>query len=396
MESSSRLRVAVVAACPFPHRRGTPIRIRRLAQGLAERGHEVHVVTYHLGTSAAQEPYHTHRIREVGWYRRYGPGPSWAKFLFLDPLLLRTLRRLMGRHEIDLVHAHHYEGLLVARWARPNCPIVYDAHTTLESELPYYRLGLPRGITRIVGRRLDRTLPAGATHVIAVSEAIRARLCELGAVVPDGVDVIPSGVESGLFGAEGETERTLDDRKVVAFAGNLGPYQGIEYLLKAFREVVRHREDARLLIITESPFTPYEEMARQLEILDSIVLRDGVFAELPRNLAEADVLVNPRAEATGLPQKLLNYMAAARPIVSFDGSAGHLQDDKTALIVRSGDVRAMGAAILRLLDDRNLATRLGGAARAQAQDEFSWERRAAQVEAVFERILSGAVARSGS
>jgi glycosyltransferase involved in cell wall biosynthesis len=325
----------------------------------------------------------------VGWYQRCEPGPSYAKFFVLDPLLVRTLRRLMRRYEIDIVHAHHYEGLLVARWARPNCPVVYDAHTTLESELPFYRLGLPTGLKRSVGRRLDRTLPAKAAHVIAVSETIRARLLELGAVDPDRVDVIPSGVESRLFQVESENERRVGDARVVAFAGNLGPHQGIEYLLKAFREVVRYRGDVQLLVVTGSPFAPYEGIARKLDIRDSIVLRDDVFAELPSYLAGADVLINPRTEATGLPQKLLNYMAAGRPIVSFDGSASHLQDGKTALIVKSGDVRSMGAAILRLLDDQELSARLGLAAKEQAREEFDWDKRAAQVEAIYDRVLSG-------
>ena len=387
MKASRGLRVAVVAACPFPYRRGTPIRIRGIAQGLAERGHEVHVVTYHLGSSAESEPFRVHRIRDVGWYRKCEPGPSYAKLLILDPLLLNALRRLLRRYEVDIVHAHHYEGLLVARWARPACPVVYDAHTTLESELPFYRLGLPTRLKRLVGRRLDQALPAGAAHVIAVSETIRARLLELRAVEPDQVDVIPSGVESRLFHVD-EAERPLvADKRIVAFTGNLGPYQGIEHLLEAFREVLRRRDDVQLFIVTESPFTPYERLARRLGIWDSIILREDVFAELPSNLALADVVVNPRTEATGLPQKLLNYMAAGKPIVSFHGSASHLRDNKTALIVQSGDVRSMGAAILRLLDDQELAGRLGEAAKRQAREEFDWDNRAAQVEAVYESVL---------
>jgi glycosyltransferase involved in cell wall biosynthesis len=377
VKASHGLRIAVVAACPFPYPRGTPIRIRRLAQGLGERGHEVHVATYHLGGFAESDPFRVHRIRDVGWYQRCEPGPSYAKFFILDPLLVRTLRRLVRRHEIDIVHAHHYEGLLVARWARPRCPFVYDAHTTLESELPFYRLGLPTGLKRSVGRMLDRTLPAKAAHVIAVSETIRTRLLELGAVNPDRVDVIPSGVESRLFQVESGNERRVGDARVVAFAGNLGPHQGIEYLLEAFQEVVRYRGDVQLLVVTGSPFAPYEDMARKLNIRDSIVLRDDVFTELPNYLAGADILINPRTEAAGLPQKLLNYMAAGKPIVSFSGSASHLRDGKTALIVKSGDVRSMRAAILRLLDDQE-----------QARKEFDWDRRAAQVEAIYDRVLS--------
>ena len=49
MSASASLTIAMVAACPFPAPRGTPIRALRLAEALAARGHRVHVVTYHYG-----------------------------------------------------------------------------------------------------------------------------------------------------------------------------------------------------------------------------------------------------------------------------------------------------------------------------------------------------------
>ena len=62
---SDRLRIAMLAACPFPWPRGTPIRIHRMTEALARHGHEVHVVTYHLGKELSASPYEVHRIRDV-------------------------------------------------------------------------------------------------------------------------------------------------------------------------------------------------------------------------------------------------------------------------------------------------------------------------------------------
>jgi hypothetical protein len=42
------VRICMVAACLFPVRRGTPLRIERLPQAVMERGHEIEVVTYHI------------------------------------------------------------------------------------------------------------------------------------------------------------------------------------------------------------------------------------------------------------------------------------------------------------------------------------------------------------
>lgn len=68
------LNIAMVAACPFPATRGTPIRINRIAEALACRGHAVEVFTYHIGESTGDEPFTVHRIVRIPTYRRKNPG----------------------------------------------------------------------------------------------------------------------------------------------------------------------------------------------------------------------------------------------------------------------------------------------------------------------------------
>jgi hypothetical protein len=82
-----RYKIAMVAACPFPYPRRTPIRIFRLAEALTHRGHEIHVVTYHFG-DVVNAPFKIHRIPDVRTYRKYSPGPSYQKLMVLDQLLL--------------------------------------------------------------------------------------------------------------------------------------------------------------------------------------------------------------------------------------------------------------------------------------------------------------------
>jgi hypothetical protein len=61
-------RIAMVAACPFPYPRGTPVRIYRMAETLARRGNDVHVITYHLGESPQQVPFTIHRTPSITTY----------------------------------------------------------------------------------------------------------------------------------------------------------------------------------------------------------------------------------------------------------------------------------------------------------------------------------------
>lgn len=390
------LRVAMVAACPFPAARGTPVRIYRLAEALARRGYDVCVLAYHLGEADARPPFRIRRTRDIAWYRYTEPGPTLAKLCLLDPMLTLRLRAFLKRRSVDLVHAHHYEGLLAAMMARPHgLPVIYDAHTTLGSELPTYDLGLPAAVTRRIGQALDRRLPRHAAHTVAVTEAVQARLVELGAVRAERITVVPNGIEPEMFALPPDRESPGETgTQVVMYAGNLAPYQRLDLLLEAFAKVRHQRPRARLVIASLSSFEPYRDLARSLRVDDAVAVRQAGFRDLPSVLAGADVVVSSRLECDGIPQKLLNYMAAGRPIVAFEGSFASLVHERTGLCVANGDTNAMAAAILRVLGDPTLARRLGDAAREQVHDGCSWKDAGLRLEAVYERVLREAAERS--
>ena len=379
----------MVAACPFPFPRGTPIRIYRMAAALSERGHEVDVVTYHLGERDSDAPFRIHRAPNLPTYHKTSPGPTYQKLFLLDPLLTLRLRDLLRRQPVDVIHAHHYEGLLIANAARSrgSPPTVFDAHTLLESELPYYRLGLPRRMKRWIGRALDERLPRRADHVIAVTDDIRARMLQSRSVKPEHVSVIPNGVDHERFSSVARLSPSPAGPRTLVFAGNMALYQGIDLMLEAFKALRELRSDVRLRVVTEDSFERYEQRAVGLGIRPFIDVCEAGFDEVPDLLASADIALNPRVECDGLPQKLLNYMAAGKPVVSFAGSAKHLVNGEHGLIVADGDTLAFARAIDRLLDDVELARRLGTAGREFVRSRLSWDAAARQVEGVYERVL---------
>ncbi|MGH8223090.1 MAG: glycosyltransferase family 4 protein, partial [Woeseiaceae bacterium] len=158
--------------------RGTPIRILRLSEALAGRGHEVHVAAYHLGSGPVGNGVQVHRIRDIPSYRKLGPGPSYRKVLQVDPALGGLLRRMLRDHAFDVIHAHHYEGLLVGAAARigRRVPLVFDAHSLVAAELPYFPLGLPFRAKAAFGQIMDNALPRLADHTVCVTDVIRDAL----------------------------------------------------------------------------------------------------------------------------------------------------------------------------------------------------------------------------
>jgi glycosyltransferase involved in cell wall biosynthesis len=358
-----------------------------MAEALGRRGHDVHVVTYHLGDAMRTRHVTVHRIAGPTSYTHAAPGPTLTKLALLDPLLARKLRSVLRGGHFDLIHAHHYEGLLCGLLARRRQapPLVFDVHTLLESELPSYS-AIGRSLMKRAGRALDRLLPAYADHVIAVSENMRREIERLGRVSRSQLSVISNGVEAEHF-CSATTEPV---RNVIVFAGNLAPYQGIDLLLRAFARVRQEVPAARLHLLTDGDFNPLRPLAEMLGIDSSIKAMAVDYAALPQALRAATVLVNPRPVCSGVPQKLFNYMASARPVVSFAASAALLEHEKTGLIVSDGDIAAFAAAIVRLMRDPALAARLGESARLLVSKHYSWDQVAARIEQVYARVLARA------
>lgn len=389
MTSNGRsLTIAMVAACPFPLARGTPIRIERMADALAQRGHAVDIFTYHFGSERPGGGYQVIRIAGVPGYRRERPGPSLTKLAVLDPQLALKLFQGARTKRYDVIHAHHVEGLLAAQPAARlrGIPTVYDVHTLLQSELPYYGKVMPNRLISRIGRRIDRFLPRLADHVITVSEALQSEILDGGTHLPQSVSLIPNGVEKEMFAARPVSAAKTPSMRL-AYAGNLAEYQGFDLLLHAFSVARAKRQDLRLHVMTEDRLNGYEQLARKLGVHDAIDLSSVALKDLPTELAACDVAINPRIDCAGLPQKLLNYMAAGCPIVSFAGSAKHITHESSALIVEDRNVGAMAAAMLRLIDDRSLANRLGQQAQDYARAELSWQRVAERVETAYHHIL---------
>ena len=384
------LNIAMIAACPFPYPRGTPIRILRLAEALSRRGHHVHIITYHHGKGDIDPGIMLHRIPSVPTYRRFEPGPTYQKLLLLDPLLAINLFQVLREHRIDVIHAHHFEGLLVSipgrKWAK--IPLVYDAHTLCESELPFYGLGLSDKTKKFVGRYIDRWLPRFSNHVISVTGDIRTQLIQDAGLAPDMITVVPNGVESEMFDVRPEDRINLGDEfRILIFTGNLSAYQGIDLLLQAFKLVLDKNPNVRLHIVTNSSFERYRKLTQELGVAESIEVLPAEVKTLPQLLASADIALNPRTECSGIPQKLLNYMAASKAVVSFQGSAPILEHGKTGWVVENGDIPAFAAGVIHLLENPELACELGENAKIHIGSNFNWDVTAKMTEEVYQNLL---------
>jgi 1,2-diacylglycerol 3-alpha-glucosyltransferase len=388
-------RVAIVAACAFPSLQGSQLLIRRLAQGLRGRGHEVVVVTYAEGLEQALAGLRVHRIPHIPGCHARGSGPRLGK-LVLDAALFFAVLRVLRQQAIDLVHAHNYEATLVALGAGKlaGVPVIYHSHNALAEELPtYFRGRLARRLACGLGAIADREVPRRADHCIAICRELVDFLRGHG-VDESAVEMIAPGGSPEEFPVRSVGEIAairarfaFGDHPLLLYTGNLDGYQNLELLLASIGRVREAIPEAFLVVATHATPRNLPPALRRPPQGVRLIQAES-FAVVRDLLQVADIALCPRREWSGFPMKLLNYMAAGKAVVVSAGSAKAVRHGLNGWVVRDATADAYADAIVRLLTDPPLRAMLGSAARCTVEDEYGWERMLDQVEAAYERVLA--------
>lgn len=183
---------------------------------------------------------------------------------------------------------------------------------------------------------------------------------------------------------------------IILFSGRHVQRKGVEYLLKAMPHILG-KTSARLLITGDGDCrTKWEALSHELKLDDWVeflgVVSNERLAELYR---ECDVYCLPaihddRGDTEGLGVVLIEALMHQRPVVSTSvgGIVDIIKDGKTGLLVAEKDEVALANAIVRLIQDRVLARRLGKAGLKYAQWHFDWNRITEAFESAFLRACA--------
>jgi glycosyltransferase involved in cell wall biosynthesis len=359
----------MLAACPFPANHGTPGSIREMAEAIVELGHQVDIVTYHIGEEIAVRGPRVHRITPWTSESAVVVGPTSRRPLYDLQMVFKTLQVIRDTKP-HLIHAHGYEAALVAWLCRmvTGLPIVYSGHNTMADELPTYRFIRPQWLARGLARLLDAFVPRLGDRCLPHSSNIERFFQHMGLkartepVVNFGIDVASMSQGDGAAVRE---RYALGSDPVVLYTGVLDEFQRIDLLLEALQRVIRSAPRAKLLLVVTIPQARHQarirEQVEQLGIAANVLMTEPQPLGAVRDfLAAADVAVVPRPQAPGFPIKLLNYMAAQKPCVLFASSATRgLVHEENVLLAAPDTADALGAGIVGLLCNDGLRQRLG-------------------------------------
>lgn len=230
-----------------------------------------------------------------------------------------------------------------------------------------------------------------ADVIVVVSRPMKEELLARG-INAGKILVNPNGVDPEKYSPHVEDsflrhKYGLTDKTVIGFIGTFGKWHGAEVLVEAFGLLMQrfpeYRDIARLLMIGDGVTMPeVKECIAKYHIGKSCVLAGRIPQEDgPSHLAACDILASPHVpnpDGTpffGSPTKLFEYMAMGKGIVASNlNQIGEiLKHDKTAWMVKPGDPESLMLGLKKLIDDKLLRERLGGAAREEVVAHYTWK-----------------------
>jgi glycosyltransferase involved in cell wall biosynthesis len=392
------VRIAYFADVRFPLERANGIQTMETCYAMTQRGHDVNLIVRPDTLVPPRDPFAYYGLTQDSRLRiERAPvsGPPLARRL---GYLAFGVGRAMGRTRADVLMTRDLGVastlLRLPRAMRP--PLVYESH----GYAPDVAAALPDLVataTRPTPGKLQR-LARREAHVwqradgyVTITAALRADL-ERRYGSRQRMAVVPDGVRTNRYPA---ARPPATGNRVVAYAGHLYAWKGVDVLLEALARL----PTVRGLIVgghaAEPDLARTKSVAQRLGLTDRITFTGLVEpARVPVLLSDAAVLVLPNTASAistrfTSPLKLFEYMAAARPIVASDLPSIReiLRDGTNALLVAPGDAAALAEAIDRLLADPHLSARLARAAFDEVP-AYSWERRAERLEALFAEVIA--------
>lgn len=309
----------------------------------------------------------------------------------------RLALRVRREGAVDVVHACNPPDLLflVALALRPGgTRFVFDHHD-LVPELFLSRF--PRGGRLLYGvtRLLERLTFCCADGVISTNESYREIAITRGRMSPERVTVVRSGPDLTQFRRR-PADPALRRGKtyLAAYLGVMGPQDGVDFALRALLTLRReHKWDLHCIFMGGGD--SLEQMMRLSEELglgDMVEFTGRVPDEfVQRCLSTADVCLSPDPKNplndVSTMNKLIEYMAMARPTVSFDLREARVSAGGAALYAPDNDEKAFAGLIDRLLRDDELRARMGECGRTRVENELSWESSKAKLLQFYDGLL---------
>ena len=321
-------------------------------------------------------------------------GPLARLWTAHTPGLKKTLAGKIP--DFDLVHIQqlwHYPGYIASKIARSrNVPYIVTIHGELnEWNLQQKRLKKQIYMTAIQRGILQKS---AALHAITPAESNRIRQLE----IETPVAMIPNGIHTEEF--ENLPDRSqfvsrypeLENRLIVLFLGRIQQKKGLDILAQAFGNLVRTRDDVRLVVAgpdEDNTLTEVKTILKSHGALEKAVFPGMLTGEHKLEALSAADIFTLTSYSEGFSVALLEALSAGLPLVITDEcNFPEVGDSRAGFVVRANDSET-ASALTSLLDSADLRREMSENARRLVRSNYTWERIAEKMFTLYGNVIAG-------
>lgn len=344
---------------------GNSIHTHRWVEYMADRGHQIHLITFHGGD----------KIPNVEVHYLSSPG----KLIY--PFFLPKIRFLIKIINPDMLHAHYASsyGLLGA------CS---GFHPLVLSVWGWDVINFPE--TSFLHKLLVKYALRKADHITATSYFLKSTVMNL-ISMSERTSVIPFGTDLTLFHPEAKPSK--NKTTTIGIVKTLRTKYGIEYLIRAFALVEKKLKNVNLRIAGEGPLKEsLHKLSKELGCAEKIHFVGVIpHSKVSEFLQKIDIFVVPsidKSESFGVAA--IEASGCELPVIASNigGLPEVVLNRKTGLLVPPKDPSAIADAIIHLIENPELRWEYGRRGREFVMKNYNWQENALRMEKLYRKILN--------
>lgn len=299
----------------------------------------------------------------------------------------------------DVIHVHNPPDTLFivgAFYKIFGKQFVFDHHD-LSPELYLSRYNVKDGFIYRGLLKVEKICLRTANIVIATNESYKKIEIERGLLNPENVFVVRNGPDLNRIKLTAPDEHLKRlNKKIFGYVGEINPQDGLDYLLRAIKILVSEIGRTDFLCIIIGSGDALEEMKKLAQTLDiEVYLWFTGFIpdeDMLRYLSTADICVDPDP-ASPLNNvstwiKIMEYMALAKPIVSFDLAETRYTAQEAAIYVSPNDEKEFAKAIANLMDNPEQRKKMGERGFKRVIQKLAWQHVSKNLISAYGRLFN--------
>ena len=311
-----------------------------------------------------------------------------SRRISLKPIL--KIKNIIQNKKIDVVHSQGARADFFARFAGKLAGVSHIL-CTIAMPVEGFEVSLLR---KKIYRFMDWVTERYVERFVVVSDSLKKAMIERRGILAKRVVRIYNGIELDEYrpyARDGKIRKEWGVSQHVPLVGAIGRMvwqKGFEYLIEAIPEIVRHFSAVRFLFVGDGPLRgKIGALSEELRVKDNVIFT-GFRSDIKEILSAIDILVVPSL-LEGFPMITLEAMAMEKPIVAtnIDGITEQITDGINGILVPPTNSSALAKAIMRVLNNKELARTMGLVARKKVEQEFSVQRMVAETEKVYLSLL---------